>query len=186
VCNRRSSPCSFRVAINSQSLPGAYVVAPAAPSEPQRGNVQRSLLKRVERLERDPRWQPPPPPSAADRLFRKKAQQLMREVDERYTRLVVADLQRNSHDPGRWSGLTVEFLLRAADHVREGLPWRFPPQLPKPTRATPMPGTRRPASIVATSFPRLISLYVPSAAHRSVLSSWTITIKRGSIRNQWW
>ena len=126
MCNRRSSPCSFRVAINSQSLPGAYVVAPAAPSEPQRGNVQRSLLKRVERLERDPRWQPPPPPSAADRLFRKKAQQLMREIDKRYTRLVAADLQRNSHDPGRWSGLTVEFLLRAADHVRECLPLAFP------------------------------------------------------------
>jgi hypothetical protein len=50
----------------------------------------------------------------------------MREVDKRYTRLVVADLQRNSRDPERWSGLTVEFLLRAADHVREGLPLAFP------------------------------------------------------------
>jgi hypothetical protein len=104
------------VAINSRSPAGATLGRPPG----------RVSLSDVERLERDPGWQPPPPPSAADRLFRKKAQQLMREVDERYTRLVVADLQRNSHDPERWSGLTVEFLLRAADHVREGLPLAFP------------------------------------------------------------
>ena len=50
--------------------------------------MQRSLLKRVERLEKDPRWQPPPPPSAASRLFQEKTQELLRQIDERYARLI--------------------------------------------------------------------------------------------------
>ena len=88
--------------------------------------MQRSLLKRVEGLENDPRFQPPPPPSAADRLFQQKAQELLREIDERYARLVTEDLQRNAHQPCRWSGLTIEFLLRVDDHIREGRPLAFP------------------------------------------------------------
>ena len=140
MCIRRCRACSFRGRNQFAESRGCYVGASAGPSEPQRGNVQRSLLKRVERLERDPRWQPPPPPSAADRLFRKKAQQLMREIDKRYTRLVVADLQRNSRDPGRWSGLTVEFLMRAADHVREGLPLAFPAAVAEAYLSNPYAG----------------------------------------------
>jgi hypothetical protein len=140
VCIRRYSSCSFKIAINSGSPPRSTRGRPPGGVEPHRGNVQRSLLKRVERLERDPRWQPPPPPSAVDELFRKRARQLMREVDERYTRLVVADLQRNARDPEHWSGLTVEFLMRAADHVREGLPLAFPASLAEAYLGNPHAG----------------------------------------------
>jgi hypothetical protein len=75
-----------------------------------------------------------------DQLLRNKAQQLMREVDERYTQLVVADLQRNSRDPEHWSGLTVEFLMRAADHVRDGLPLAFPASLAEAYLGNPHAG----------------------------------------------
>jgi hypothetical protein len=88
--------------------------------------VHRSLLKRVERLEQNPNWQPPPPPSAADRLFREKSQDLLREIDERYARLIREDLQHHFRAPDHWSGLTVELLVRVADHVTKGLPLAFP------------------------------------------------------------
>jgi hypothetical protein len=182
---RRCSPRSFRVAINSRSPPGCHVVAPAGPSEPQRGNVQRSLLKRVERLERDPRWQPPPPPTGADLLFRKKAQQLLREVDERYARLVVADLQRNSHDPGRWSGLTVEFLMRAADHVRGGLPLAFPAAVAEAYLSNPHAGHATACQQCRYKLPSAYFKLCPVCDAPVCSSQLDHNHETGSIRNQW-
>ncbi len=88
--------------------------------------MQRSLLKRVERLEKNPRFQPPPPPSPADRLFLEKAQELTRKIDERYGRLVAEVLQSNFHEPSPARGLAFEFLMRVREHVREGRPLAFP------------------------------------------------------------
>lgn len=88
--------------------------------------MHRSLLKRVEQLENDPRFQPPPPPSAADRLFREKSQELLRAIDKRYARLIGEDLQRNPLQPHGWSGLRVEFLVRVVGHVCEERPLAFP------------------------------------------------------------
>jgi hypothetical protein len=63
--------------------------------------------------------------STPSRLLREKVQKLLREIDERYARLIRKDLQRNLK-PHDWSGLTFEFLVRVVDHVCEGLPLAFP------------------------------------------------------------
>lgn len=91
--------------------------------------MKHGLVRRIERLEKDPRWQPSPPPSAEDRLFRQKSEELLRTMDEQYAQLVCEDLQRSRGRPARWSGLTIAVLRRALDHVREGRPLAFPADL---------------------------------------------------------
>jgi hypothetical protein len=86
--------------------------------------MKRALVKRIERLENDPRWLPPPPPSADDLLLRKKSQELLAGLGGEYARLVEDGLKRNQ--PARWSGLTVAFFSRVLDHVQEGRPLAFP------------------------------------------------------------
>ena len=86
--------------------------------------MQRRLLMRVERLEKDPCFRQPPPPSARDRLFRKKLRELLRKIDERYARMVTEDFKRGSFK--LWTGPTLEFLIRVRDHVAEGRPLAFP------------------------------------------------------------
>ena len=88
--------------------------------------MKHALANRIERLEKDPRMWPPPPPSAEDLLFRKKSQELLGDLDERYTQLVREDLRRRYGQATHWSGLTIALLSRVLDHVQEDRPLAFP------------------------------------------------------------
>jgi hypothetical protein len=110
------------------------------PPRPNEESMERSLLKRVERLEKDRRWQVGPAPSPADQLFRKKVNELLAAVDERYARLVTDDLDRNARQPESWSEFTLEFLVRVSDHVQKGLPLAFPPAVAEAYLRNPYAG----------------------------------------------
>ena len=101
--------------------------------------VKRSLLKRVERLERDPRWRAPPPPSAEDQLLWKKAQELLRRIDPNDARSIGEDLgpARGLHQPSQWSGVTMTFMSRVLDHIQEGTPLAFPADVAEVYRENP-------------------------------------------------
>ena len=88
--------------------------------------MKRALIARVERLENDRRALPSPEPTAADRLFRKKSQELLAGLGEQYARFVSDDLERNPSQPACWSGLTLALFSRVIDHIHEGRPLAFP------------------------------------------------------------
>jgi hypothetical protein len=90
--------------------------------------VKGSLDKRVERLEKSRRFQPPPPPPGArDLKFRSKAQELMGQLEGKYATLFTEDLARGAGNPRQYSGLTMAILKRVLDHLEEGRPLAFPP-----------------------------------------------------------
>ena len=108
---------------------GAQAVADLEPVAPQRrrpvDEMKRSLGKRVERLERERRFQAPPPPSAKDLHFWPMAQELLRQLDQKYATLVQEDFARG--DPRQFSALTMAVASRVLDHLEEDRPLAFPP-----------------------------------------------------------
>ena len=86
--------------------------------------MKRSLGKRVERLERERRFQAPPPPSAKDLQLWPMVRELLRQLDEKYATLVQEDLARGN--TRQFSALTMAVASRVADHLEEGRPLAFP------------------------------------------------------------
>jgi hypothetical protein len=86
--------------------------------------VRRTLLKRLEKLEKHPRCQPPPPASVADLLFQEKTLELLGQMDQRYAESVRQDLRRGPPDSYSW--LTLVFFGRVLDHLQDGTPLAFP------------------------------------------------------------
>ena len=103
--------------------------------------MKASLLRRIEKLEQNPRWQPPPPPTAQDRLYWKKLEQLLSEIDDKYACLIRADLKRAPRDMQQWSGLAQEFDCRVLDHVSYGTPLAFPPAVAEAYWENPSAGS---------------------------------------------
>ncbi|PWU03905.1 MAG: hypothetical protein C5B51_17950 [Terriglobia bacterium] len=88
--------------------------------------MRHSLVKRVERLEKQARLQTrvvPPESNREERLFQEKADELLSRIDEKYARLI---REGCSADPAEWSHLAVTFFKRVLDHVHEDRPLAFP------------------------------------------------------------
>jgi hypothetical protein len=97
--------------------------ASGGPQLERMSEMKTSLLRRIEQLEKNPRWQPPAPPTEQDRLFWKLQEQLLSKIDDKYARLVRADLPKRTK---LWSELTWAFVNRVTDHLSQGTPLAFP------------------------------------------------------------
>jgi hypothetical protein len=84
--------------------------------------MRRTLLDRLEKLEKHPRLQPPPPPSAAELLFQEKRRELLVEMDPKYAKIICEEMRPG----GDWSALTLAFSGRLFDHLEKGTPLAFP------------------------------------------------------------
>ena len=98
-----------------------------------------TLLKRLEKLEKHPRCQPPHPPSARDLLFQEKFWELLGQMDQKYAEIVCAD-RRIGADPERQSALTNAFMHRLLDHFERGTPLAFPAVVAEAYLANPKAG----------------------------------------------
>ena len=84
--------------------------------------MRRTLLDRLEKLEKHPRLQLPPPPSAEDLLFQEKRRELLGQMDPKYAKIICEDMRPG----GAWSALTMAFICRLFDHLEQGTPLAFP------------------------------------------------------------
>src|SRR5580700_5777921 len=84
--------------------------------------MRRTLLARLEKLEKHTRLQPPPPPSAAELLFQEKCRELLGQMDQKYAKIICEEMRPGGH----WSSLTLAFSCRLFDHLEKGTPLAFP------------------------------------------------------------
>jgi hypothetical protein len=87
--------------------------------------MRRTLLDRLDKLEKHSRLQPPPPPSAEELLFQAKVAELLGQMDQNYSESVYEDL-RSGGDSRPFSALTIAFIGRVLGHLQEGTPLALP------------------------------------------------------------
>ena len=80
--------------------------------------MRRTLLARLEKLEKHPRLHPPPPASAADLLLQEKLRERLGQMDQEYAKIIWEEMRPR----GNCSALTLAFRGRLFDHLEKGTP----------------------------------------------------------------
>jgi hypothetical protein len=90
--------------------------------------VTGALLKRVQRLEAASRSRPAESVNSEDPIMWRFAEQLLGEIDPSHAQRIKEDLASSGRmrRPSEWSGMTLAFVSRVADHVKAGTPLAFP------------------------------------------------------------
>ena len=82
-----------------------------------------SLPRRVQQLEQRLHVSPAPPPSAEDLLFQEKLGELLAQMDEKHSGIVLNEL---THPLSEASNMTLAVCQRAMDHISRNTPLAFP------------------------------------------------------------
>ncbi len=90
--------------------------------------MRHSVAGRVQRLEVHFRPRPTKAhvPSAEDLLLYKTVEELLQNMDPKYSHLAFEDLKR---PPSQWSDLTLAVGKRVLDHLRQNRPLAFPDKI---------------------------------------------------------
>jgi len=91
----------------------------------------RSLMRRIHRLHAViPPFPPPKPTTEADRKWWAAIGTLLERMDPAHARLVCDDLNSVRLDSNqRYCSFTVSALIRVMNHIKEGQPLEFPPEV---------------------------------------------------------
>ena len=103
--------------------------------------MKRLLCRRVERLEKNARFQPSAPDGAEDLQYWQMVEKLLLQMDAKYVTLVKEDLDGGrGRDLRQYSQLTMAVLDRALDHMEIGSPLALPAAVAEAYMANPNAG----------------------------------------------
>jgi hypothetical protein len=136
--------------------------------------MRRALMKRLEKLENNPRWQPPPPPSAEDLLYREKLRELLSGMEQKYAEIVYQDLAPG----GEWSAFTSAVMSRLFDHLERGTPLAFPAAVAETYLLNPKAGYDAECEECGYKLPLGPFTTCPVCGRGSVYDHYTISVMK--------